>query len=294
MVIAAITLLPALLGFAGHAHRQPDGAAPVAASAEPTRPDAGPRRRPVERAGWRAGPRHVAGTAVALVIGSLAMLLALAAPSLSMRLGMTDDGTMPTGTTERQALRPPRRGLRPRLQRPARCSSVDPAAGERHRPPLDAVAAAVGEADPGVHGRAGAGEPGRRRRRDRRDPDGRRRRIDRDRRSSSTACATTSCPARSPAPTPRSTSAASPPRSSTSPTGSQRPAAAVHRRRHRAVVPAADGRVPLDPRPAQGRGHEPALDRRRLRRDRRGVPVGLVQGPRSGSTQTVPIVASCR
>ena len=31
----------------------------------------------------------------------------------------------------------------------------------------------------------------------------------------------------------------------------------------------------VDPRAAQGRGHEPAVDRRRVRRDRRGVPVGL-------------------
>ena len=55
--------------------------------------------------------------------------------------------------------------------------------------------------------------------------------------------------------------------------------AVVHRRHRRPVVPAAGGRVPLDPRAAQGRADEPAVDRRRLRRRRGGVPVGLGQGP---------------
>ena len=59
----------------------------------------------------------------------------------------------------------------------------------------------------------------------------------------------------------------------------QRHPAAVHRRRHRRVVPAADAGLPLDRRPAQGRGDEPALDRRRLRRPGRGLPVGLGQQP---------------
>ena len=55
------------------------------------------------------------------------------------------------------------------------------------------------------------------------------------------------------------------------------PAADLHRRSRRDVVPPADDRVPLGPRAAQGRTHEPAVDRRRLRRARRRVPVGLGQ-----------------
>ena len=61
----------------------------------------------------------------------------------------------------------------------------------------------------------------------------------------------------------------------------------------RRVHPADDG-VPLDPRAAQGRGHEPAVDRRRVRRDRRGLPVGLGQEPdraerrRSRSSRSCP------
>ena len=54
--------------------------------------------------------------------------------------------------------------------------------------------------------------------------------------------------------------------------------AAADRRRAAAQLPAADGGVPQRPRAAQGRGHEPAVDRRRLRHHRRHLPVGLGQG----------------
>ena len=56
-----------------------------------------------------------------------------------------------------------------------------------------------------------------------------------------------------------------------------RPHGPVLRRGADAVVPAADGRVPLAARPAQGRGDEPAVDRRGLRRGRGHLPVGLAQ-----------------
>ena len=49
----------------------------------------------------------------------------------------------------------------------------------------------------------------------------------------------------------------------------------LHRRRARPELPAADGRVPIAARAAQGRDHEPAVDRRGVRRDRRDLPVGL-------------------
>ena len=41
-----------------------------------------------------------------------------------------------------------------------------------------------------------------------------------------------------------------------------------------------DARVPIAARAAEGRDHEPAVDRRGLRRDRRDLPVGLAQGRR--------------
>ena len=67
----------------------------------------------------------------------------------------------------------------------------------------------------------------------------------------------------------------------------------VHRRRRARRVPAADDGVPLDPRAAQGRGHEPAVDRRRVRRDRGGVPVGLGPGAASASTRRSRSSRSC-
>ena len=69
----------------------------------------------------------------------------------------------------------------------------------------------------------------------------------------------------------------SPPPTSTSPIPRWRAHAVLLRRGARAVVPAADGRVPLAAGAAEGRDHEPAVDRRRLRRRRRGLPVGLAQ-----------------
>ena len=60
---------------------------------------------------------------------------------------------------------------------------------------------------------------------------------------------------------------------------------AVLRRRAHAVVPAADGRVPVAAGAAQGRDHEPAVDRRRLRRRGRDLPVGLGQATSSASNR---------
>ena len=54
----------------------------------------------------------------------------------------------------------------------------------------------------------------------------------------------------------------------------RRAPAAVHRGRHRPVGPAADGGVPLALGPARLGRLQPAVDRRRLRRRRRGVPEG--------------------
>ena len=50
---------------------------------------------------------------------------------------------------------------------------------------------------------------------------------------------------------------------------------ALLRRRPRPVVPAPHDGVPLAAGPAEGRDHEPAVDRRRLRYRRRDLPVGL-------------------
>ena len=56
-------------------------------------------------------------------------------------------------------------------------------------------------------------------------------------------------------------------------------APALHRSRDRGVVPAADAGVPVGRGAAEGGADEPALDRRRVRRPGRGLPVGLGQQP---------------
>jgi hypothetical protein len=55
------------------------------------------------------------------------------------------------------------------------------------------------------------------------------------------------------------------------------PVAVLLPRRARAVVPAADDRVPVAAGAAEGGDHEPAVDRRGVRHRRRAVPVGLAQ-----------------
>ncbi len=90
MVVASVTLLPALLGLSGHAinrfgiHRR-----------HHTSGTAG--------AGWARWGRHVSRHAVAYAVGTTVFLLALTAPVLDLQLGFPDEGTLPTSRTERQA-----------------------------------------------------------------------------------------------------------------------------------------------------------------------------------------------
>ena len=86
MVLASITLLPALMGLAGHrvngrrsAHQDTSGLR------------------------WRRWGAHVGRHATAYAIGATVLLLALAAPVTALRLGFPDEGTMPQSRTERQA-----------------------------------------------------------------------------------------------------------------------------------------------------------------------------------------------
>ncbi len=91
MVLASVTLLPAFLGLAGHwinrlglpGRRTPGGV------------------RPTRR--WERWGRHVSAHAGAYVVGTTALLLALAAPLLALRVGTADDGAFPQHRTERQA-----------------------------------------------------------------------------------------------------------------------------------------------------------------------------------------------
>ncbi len=90
MVVASITLLPAFLGLAGHRinrfgirRHRPDSAA--------------------TSAGWERWGRHVSKNAWAYAIGVTAILLALTAPVLSLRLGFPDEGSQPETRTQRRA-----------------------------------------------------------------------------------------------------------------------------------------------------------------------------------------------
>jgi putative drug exporter of the RND superfamily len=97
MVLAAITLLPALLGLAGHrlqargllgrrghGHGHGHGA------------DAAVLR-------WSRWGAHVSRHAAAYAVAGTMLLLALAAPVLALRLGLPDQGSYPQARTERRA-----------------------------------------------------------------------------------------------------------------------------------------------------------------------------------------------
>src|SRR5690606_13279582 len=107
MVVASITLLPALFGFAGlrleaatlpwTRRREVDESEwheRLARLGAPT--DVRPDR-------WQRWGRHVTAHPWRWLIGATLTLLVVAAPLLSMRLGQTDAGTNPPDTTTRKA-----------------------------------------------------------------------------------------------------------------------------------------------------------------------------------------------
>ena len=89
MVVASITLLPALLGLAGT--RVDSFSIGRAKAVTGTNP------------GWAKWGKHVSKHAWPYAIGVTAVLLALSAPVLSLQLGFPDDGSLPDSRTERRA-----------------------------------------------------------------------------------------------------------------------------------------------------------------------------------------------
>ena len=132
MVVASVTLLPALLGWSGHAinrfgiHRRPH-----------TSGTAG--------AGWARWGRHVSRHAVVYAVGTTTFLLALTAPVLDLQLGFPDEGTLPTSRTERLAYDLTADGFGPGVNGPL-VVAVDISADTTVVDPLAAAIAA----DPGV------------------------------------------------------------------------------------------------------------------------------------------------
>jgi RND superfamily putative drug exporter len=97
-VLAAISLLPALLGVAGtkiNSLRLPWVKRSQAAAAM--------HPEEIKKGMWVRWATHVANRPWRYLIASLVVLLALAAPALSMRLGQTDAGTLSTTSTQRRA-----------------------------------------------------------------------------------------------------------------------------------------------------------------------------------------------
>jgi RND superfamily putative drug exporter len=133
-VLVAITLLPALLGFAGlrvlpRAHRN------------------APRVEGAGHSGWVRWAHWVAHHPWRSAIAATAVLVMLSVPVVDMRLGQADAGTDPTSTTHRRAYDLLAAGFGDGFNGPL-LIAVD--LGDTRDPaPLDAIVAAVA-ADPGV------------------------------------------------------------------------------------------------------------------------------------------------
>jgi RND superfamily putative drug exporter len=97
MVLASVTLLPALIGFAGHTIDR-FGIPGLRPRAESGTRDANGRYH-----GWARWSHHVTRHPVVYAVASLAVLLALAAPALDLRLGQTDASQNPTSSTLRRS-----------------------------------------------------------------------------------------------------------------------------------------------------------------------------------------------
>jgi RND superfamily putative drug exporter len=97
MVVAAVTLLPALIGFAGHSIDR-FGIPGLKPRVETGTVDEHGRYH-----GWARWSHHVARHPWAYVAASLAVLLLLAAPALDLRLGQTDASQSPTSSTLRRS-----------------------------------------------------------------------------------------------------------------------------------------------------------------------------------------------
>ena len=100
MVAISLTLLPALLGFAGH---KIDKVSLPGMRKRAARKAAEVAAHGASESGWHRWGRHVSAYPWRYLVAGTATLLLLAAPVLSLRLGMTDNGTKSTELTTRRA-----------------------------------------------------------------------------------------------------------------------------------------------------------------------------------------------
>ena len=106
-VLIAITLLPAMMGFAG------SKITPPRASGRPPAADSPPKVSASLR--WA---RFVTGRPVVVIVGGLIAVLVIASPVLDMHLGLPDAGSQPAGTTARTAYDLLSRGFGPGFNGP--------------------------------------------------------------------------------------------------------------------------------------------------------------------------------
>ncbi|MBL1100329.1 MMPL family transporter [Streptomyces coffeae] len=111
-VLIAVTLVPALLGIAGRRIRPagprrgklftktPDAKTSDAKSPDAKSPDEGAVPRPGMGVRWA---RFVTRRPLAVLLVGVAALLTVAVPAASLELGLPDDGSQPTSTTQRRA-----------------------------------------------------------------------------------------------------------------------------------------------------------------------------------------------
>ncbi|MGY1710738.1 MMPL family transporter [Geodermatophilus sp. SYSU D00758] len=132
-MLGAVSLLPALLGIVGGRIDR----------------TARSRRRSTDGSGAAAGrwARTVQRRPVAWATAALAALVLLALPALDLRLGFSDAGTLPEGSTARQAYDLVAEGFGPGVNGPL-VVAVDAPGGGAAAPAAE-LAAAVGD-DPGV------------------------------------------------------------------------------------------------------------------------------------------------
>ena len=160
MVIASITLLPAFLGIAGHwinrlgiYRHNHAGGNNTAGSNNPAGGNntAGSYSTDQVSPGWARWGKHVSAHPWPYAIGVTAILLALTAPVLALRLGFPDDGTLPESTSQRRAFDLVADGFGPGINGPL-LVAVDISSDATVVEPL---AAAI-SIDPGVAGVASA------------------------------------------------------------------------------------------------------------------------------------------
>lgn len=121
-VLAAVTLLPALLGLIGSrvlSRRERRALA-----------DVGPRST-IEAGPWSRWAGHVQARPKTLGLLGLVVVTALALPTLSLRLGAADDGNLPASSTNRQAYDMIAHGFGPGVNGPLVLAVQAPAAADR-------------------------------------------------------------------------------------------------------------------------------------------------------------------